>query len=70
MWFLIGLVTVFVMLFGLALASVSGEAEEHERLVAYRRQRDAELHERYWEFIETHGRAPTTRELWDACPPA
>lgn len=32
-------------------------------------ERDIELQTAYWVLEETLGRAPTTAELWFACPP-
>ena len=37
--------------------------------IAKRVERDIELQTTYWVLEETLGRAPTTAELWFACPP-
>lgn len=61
---------VGLVLIAFSLAAASGQAETYAQETQRRLERDAELQMRYWDFIDTHGRVPTTRELWDSCPPA
>ena len=68
---MIGLIAIAATaMFVLALLSVSADTDEWHDEATRRMARDEELRARYWEFINVHGRTPTTRELWDASPPA
>ncbi len=62
--------TIVTALLVIALISVSSPSTNYNDVVLMRIARDKQLQDSYVQFAADHGRAPTTRELWDISPPA